>query len=235
MRLNIRCLKLLKQAPVVAKVWRLQLTEFQRPSCPLHRHQGPVRLENLPRVFEPGHLFYIFVNFFYIYHLFWTRSPGKVFLNFGKNVSSTILVNFTHLHHHQQKYDHHHHHHHYHQQYHPHQHHRPHHNIHHDYLRRRVAMDSTVNFHLNRSILRWTPLLVHCHFRGGCKDWNFIIMIRNIMHNDDNNDNHEIVSHHHGDNHDQCTPQTAWLNVWFFFVWFWQIYTYIHRPKLTNR
>ena len=129
------------------------------------------------------------------------RSPGKVFLNFGKRASIT-WVNFTHLHHHQQKYDHHHHHHHYHQQYHPHQHHRPHHNIHHDYLRRRVAMDGTVNFHLNRSILRWTPLLVHCHFRGGCKDWNFIIMIRNIMHNDDNNDYHEIVSHHHGDNHD---------------------------------
>ena len=45
------------------------------------------------------------------------------------------------------------------------------------------------------------------------------------MYNDDDNDNHEIVSRHYGDNHDHCTPQLdSLIKCLIFFVLFLQIY-----------
>ena len=42
--------------PVVAKVRGLELAQFERLGRSFHRHQRPVRLENLSRIFEPHHL-----------------------------------------------------------------------------------------------------------------------------------------------------------------------------------
>ena len=45
-----------EHSPVVAKVRGLELAQFERLGRSFHRHQRPVRLENLSGIFEPHHL-----------------------------------------------------------------------------------------------------------------------------------------------------------------------------------
>ena len=45
-----------EHSPVVAKVRGMELAQFERLGRSFHRHQRPVRLKNLSRIFEPHHL-----------------------------------------------------------------------------------------------------------------------------------------------------------------------------------